>query len=285
MKRYAKWILSACLLQPLVVGAGESKNTFFDFEHGGKNIRVWTYVPSTSRKDAPIVFVMHGIKRNGEDYLKPWKAVADRHHCVVLVPEFSNEAWPKSRSYNYGNVFGANGRVNAKKEWSYTAIDAIFDHYRKQHGNTVKKYHIFGHSAGSQFVHRMVQLVDGLQVDVAVTANAGSYTAPDFRVAWPYGLKGTSVRPKALKKSLGLRLHVLLGEEDNDPNHMYLSKKAGAMAQGPHRLARGKYFYDEAKKAATTFKVKLKWTLSTVPGVGHSNRRMVPATVKILFGD
>lgn len=265
------------------VNQNDGHKSYFDFKHGGKNVRVRSYVANGATKKAKVIFVMHGIKRNGEEYLEPWIQVADKHQCVILVPEFSKELWPKSISYNYGNVFTEKGDLKPKEKWAYTAIDSIFDEYIKQTNNKTKTYHIFGHSAGSQFVHRMLLLGAANKVDVAVSANAGSYTMPNFDIQWPYGLKGAPSDKALLKKALALNIQVLLGELDNDSKGKYLPGSKQAMAQGPHRLARGKTFFTAAQQAAKHLDAQLNWQLTTVPNVGHFNKLMVPHAVKLMF--
>ena len=39
-------------------------------------------------------------------------------------------------------------------------------------------------------------------------------------------------------------LAVVLGEQDNDPFHKHLNRSERAMIQGPHRLARGRHFFE-----------------------------------------
>ena len=46
-----------------------------------------------------------------------------------------------------------------------------------------------------------------------------------------------------LKAMLQRPLVVLLGTADTDPNHPELRRTPEAMVQGPHRFARGNFFY------------------------------------------
>jgi hypothetical protein len=45
-------------------------------------------------------------------------------------------------------------------------------------------------------------------------------------------------------------LTVVLGELDDDHHHKHLNRSEGAMQQGPHRLARGRHFYEAARPTA-----------------------------------
>jgi hypothetical protein len=44
-------------------------------------------------------------------------------------------------------------------------------------------------------------------------------------------------------------LTVVLGELDDDHHHKHLNRSEGAMEQGPHRLARGRHFYEATRPA------------------------------------
>src|SRR5688572_21311057 len=130
----------------------------FDHYAAEKRVRVWTYVPEGATTDSPVAVVMHGVLRNGKDYRKPWIPLADEGKFVVLVPEFSKRHWPGQRSYGYGNVLDTDGKPVPEAQWAYSAVDAVFERFRGENGLSAARYRIFGHSAGAQFVHRMVLL-------------------------------------------------------------------------------------------------------------------------------
>src|SRR3546814_9157712 len=73
-------------------------------------------------------------------------------------------------------------------------------------------------------------------IDIAISANAGSYTMPVVDVDYPFGLRGAPVDEAGLKRALAMPLVVLLGTADNDPHHPSLPDQPEAMAQGPYRL-------------------------------------------------
>jgi hypothetical protein len=142
---------------------------------------------------------------------------------------------------------------------------------------------MFGHSAGSQFVHRMVLFKPGARIAKAVAANAGSYTMPTLDFRFPFGLAGTQTTEAHLARALRVPLVVLLGEKDTDPRDELLPREPEAMLQGEHRFVRGQTFYRAAQSVAERLKADWRWTLSTVPEVGHDNALMAPAAARVLF--
>ncbi len=266
------------------IPAGKSDFEFRD-ERGNvdRPIRVWSYRPKSFTNESPIVFVMHGTLRNGEEYREPWIPLADRYEALVVVPEFSVEHYRGQSTYQFGNVKTPEGEPNDESKWTFTAIEHLFDHVKAATENRSERYFIFGHSAGSQFVHRMVLLKSDTRIALAVAANAGSYTMPDDGVDFPYGLGKSPSTDARLKAALGMPMLVLLGEEDNDPNDRYLPKNAYAMAQGAHRLERGKNFFRAAQLQARRLDVPLRWTMQTVADVGHDNAKMAPLAARAMF--
>jgi poly(3-hydroxybutyrate) depolymerase len=284
----AAWVALTGWLLFVATASGEipqGKGSFaFEDKRGNadKPIQVWTYRPAAFRADSPIVFVMHGTLRNGETYRAPWIPIADRHACLIVVPEFAAKDYP-ARAYQFGNMRSKDGAAIESSKWTFSAIEHLFDHVKEQVGSKRDGYFIFGHSAGAQFLHRMVLFTPGLRVGKAVVANSGSYTMPSAETAFPYGLDKSGLSEDQLRKALALPLVVLLGEKDIDPKDKYLPRDAGARAQGEHRFARGHTFYRTAQAEARRLNVELKWTLQMVPDVGHDNAQMAPAAARAFF--
>ena len=83
---------------------------------------------------------------------------------------------------------------------------------------------------------------------------------------------------------LGRPLVVLLGTADTDPNHVHLRRTPEALAQGPHRFARGHFFYEAGQARAKELGVPFGWQLATAPGVDHNDQGMAVFAVRHLFG-
>ena len=268
----------------LATGSGSFE---FPFASAGapRSITVWYYRPADAAADAPIVFVMHGHGRNAPTYRNYWIPLAEERRFVLLVPEFSRAEFPGDGHYNLGNMTAADGTRNPEAQWTYTAIEDIFEAVRTANGLEHRSYDIYGHSAGAQFVHRLVMFKPQARFRIAVAANAGWYTMPDSGVRYPYGLAASGLSPTRLAPRFGRTLVVLLGDQDTDPAHPSLRRTPEALAQGSHRHARGHAFFERARQAAAEMNAPFAWTLHVAPGVGHSNARMAPHAAQFVGGN
>lgn len=255
----------------------------FMFTHGGHTLRVWYFRSATTPVDAPVLFVLHGVGRNAEEYLDDWIEFAAQKQFLVVVPEFSKAEFPGEEAYNSGNMFDKAGRPIPRERWSYAVIEPLFDALAPQLGHQRKDYLLYGHSAGAQFVHRFVYFMPAARYTRAVAANAGWYTLPSLDVAFPYGLKGSTSDLATLQAAWKRSLVVLLGEADIDPNSSALRHTPEADAQGLYRFARGQFFYAQAQAAAAQHHATFNWTLATAPGIAHSNKGMAPFALRQLF--
>ncbi|HLP24251.1 MAG TPA: hypothetical protein VK477_01145, partial [Acidobacteriota bacterium] len=273
--------LASALLATLAARAGERGR--FTISHGGHELPVWHYRPAGLAADAPVLFVIHGVGRNAEDYLNEWIDQAEASRFLLVVPEFTKREFPGEESFNSGNLFGAGGQLQPRETWSFSMIEPAFDAVRARLGSTRGDYAIYGHSAGAQFVQRFLYFVPEARVARAVAANAGWYMLPDLERAFPYGLKGTPADATALRRALAFPLNVLLGDADIDPKHAALRHSPEADEQGLFRFARGQYFFNHAKAVASALNTPFNWMLSIAPNVAHSNKGMAPYAARLLF--
>lgn len=269
---------------------GSHEFTFHDSRgNADRPFTVRYHMPEGYTPETPIVFVMHGNSRTGERYFNDWEPHAIAHGFLLLVPEFDTDNYPGNQWYNLGNVFpdadapdASDDARNPESTWTFTAIEHLFDEVRTATGSTRDTFRIFGHSAGSQFVHRLLMTRPDAPVERVVAANAGWYTMPDEGVEWPYGLGGSGFEVSGLAALLQLPVTVLLGDADTITTSSNLRRTPEAMLQGPHRFTRGHTFYATAQSAAESLGVPFGWALDTVPGAGHSNALMAPRAAEIL---
>lgn len=276
-------LLGACSTEALAEQSKAGSGSFvFKTPQGKNDIRVWYYKPNSFNNTSQIVFVMHGVKRNGKEYRDAWLRHAERGRFLLLVPEFSKMGYPCSTGYNLGNMFSSSGARNDEVLWCFTAVEDLFDYVKTITGSKAEAYSIYGHSAGAQFVQRLVMFKPNARIRTAIAANAGWYTMPTDTIAFPYGLKDSGTEMKSVSVSFGKNLIILLGDQDTNENHKYLRKTAEAMKQGKHRFARGHSFYKMAKRSSKEQKERLEWKLKVVPGIAHSNSGMSVHAARLL---
>lgn len=266
----------------ITIPEGKGVITFRDARgHADRELTVHTYRPARCDARCPLQFVLHGVGRNANGYRDYWVEAAERHGFVVVSPLFTREAWGGAAAYNRGGVDATDDR----SRWAFAAIEHLFDEI----ADGRKDYRLFGHSAGGQFVHRFLYFVPNNRASVAVAANAGWYTIPEWRKGkaafpWPHSLAQAKAGEKEALRALGQRLVVMLGDADTDPAAQDLDRTPGSLAQGANRLERGRYFHRVSSALARDIGVDFRWDLVIVPGVAHSGRLMSAAAAEHLYG-
>jgi len=264
--------LGACASEP----AAPSGVTAFTFDSwDGPALKVYAVEPDGLAPDAPVVFVMHGVNRNADDYRDNWIDLANQYGFRIYAPEFSRAAFPGAELYNLGGV-------GTDAPSAYAAIEPLFADLVASRGVTAPGYAIFGHSAGAQFVHRFVCFAKPQHLDLAIAANAGWYTFPDDDAEWPYGLGGIDADACDPASWMQQTMLVMLGDQDKDPKDPNLRTTPEAMQQGATRFERGLRFYNAAETGATALGVDLRWRYRIVPGVAHDNRGMALAAAPVI---
>jgi poly(3-hydroxybutyrate) depolymerase len=264
--------------------AGRSSHSFADPRGGDRTVIVHTYRPAGYGPESPILMVVHGRARNGADYRDYFVPESDRRGFLVIAPEFPEADYPNPYAYNYGNMCDASGKILPRDEWLFPVLEGVFRDVRERAGSRRDRFFVFGHSAGSQLVHRMATFGWLDSIERAVAANAGSYTLPVHGEAFPFGLDGSPARDEDVRRLFSLPLVVQLGDSDTDPNHAHLPREPGAMRQGPYRFARGRHYFETARREAERLGVPFAWRLSIVPGVAHSGGEMAPFAARELLG-
>lgn len=252
----------------------------FIFSDKDREIKVWYYNPSTIiNKNSPIVFVIHGVERNAENYRDTWIQYAREKNFLLVVPEFNKQYF---RNYNLGNMSESNGSINHKENWSFSIIEKIFHKIKSDENLETKKYYLYGHSAGAQFVHRFIQFFPEASLELAIAANAGWYTFLDQNIALPYGIKGLNLNEKDLSVIFSKKLIILLGDEDTNAFDKSLKNIPQTIDQGHHRFERGNNYFNYSQKLAMEMITTFNWEIFYVKGVAHSNSGMAKEASKFI---
>ena len=110
-----------CLLLLFLPGAGWSADDgkmqlLFD-GWDGPNLRVFLTRPTGLAPDRPVVFVMHGMGRNADEYRDQWHELAVANDFLLVVPEFSEADFPGTDAYNLGNLSDTSGAPTPRGRW------------------------------------------------------------------------------------------------------------------------------------------------------------------------
>ncbi|MCU0866155.1 MAG: hypothetical protein MUC36_20415, partial [Planctomycetes bacterium] len=138
-------------------------------------LQVFTYRPA-NWSGQRLLFVMHGVLRNADEYRDHAVGMADRFDALVVAPKFDEERFP-SRAYQRGGLLREDGSLAPKEEWTYARIPELAAAIRTRTGKPDAQLYVIGHSAGGQFVVRMSAFQDTGAVRL-VAANPGSVLLP-----------------------------------------------------------------------------------------------------------
>jgi pimeloyl-ACP methyl ester carboxylesterase len=229
------------------------------------------------------VIVQHGQSRNGREYCDAWIPVADQAGLLVVAITFPKEAWPDALTYNNGHVLNADGAVRPREQWSQAIPGRVFALLREAGVTTRTSAYLWGHSAGGQFVHRLLATQPLGIFEAAGAANPGWYTLPTLELPYPEGFGDIGLTGDDVAKFLAYPLVIFAGDRDIDSSAENLPKHDAAMAQGPHRFARAHFYLAHGQAEAAKLGVACNWRLVVVPGVGHEGMRMSAFAARYWF--
>lgn len=256
------------------------------FEDAGNPDRALTleaYRAEAFRPGRPVVFVQHGMGRNGDEYRDFWIPAADRHGLLILAITYGAEAWPTPETYNNGLVFDEAGAVRPREAWGYAVLPRVFAASREAGLIAGGTAHLFGHSAGAQFVHRMIASIGAGPFAPVMAGNAGWYTLPDLDRRFPEGLGGIGLGESDLARFLATPMTILAGSADTETSGPSLPAHDAALAQGPHRFARAHAFLEAGREAASRLGTACAWRLVVADGIGHDGAAMSRMAAALWF--
>ncbi len=267
-------------LRPAV---GRDALDYRDECHPDRPLVVHTYRPAAHTPDDPVVLVQHGIKRNGDEYRDFWIEAAEKHRLLVVATTFRDGPYPKPENYNNGMVIAPDGTVRAREDWLYAILPRVVAALRRGGATRRERVRLYGHSAGGQFAHRLLATQDPAPYDAVIAGNPGWYTLPTLERRFPEGLGGIGLAEGDLVRWLAYPLTILAGDRDIDTADENLPRNPEALAQGPTRFARAHFMHEAGHREAARRGVPCRWTLVTVPGVGHDGCAMGKAAAAWWF--
>ena len=247
------------------------------------DIEIFYSIPSVITPKTKILFIMHGVSRSAESYLNDWLPLVEGRDVVVIAPRFPQDFYEE---YVYLMKTNKKGRPVADKSIDISdSLGLMFDFYKSKLNLKTNTFRVYGHSGGSQFVHRYLLLSNETRVEKAAMANAGFYTFADPSISFPYGIKGMNVSDQRLEWVLRLKGAILLGDQDNDPKHHSLPSTRKARKQGKHRFERGTNFFNDLINLGVKENMPFRWRYQVVPNVAHDNAGMSKAAAEFLLED
>ena len=294
--------------QDLVINKGSDS---FKIEgigsHRADSITIFYHKPENFTRNSKILLVIPGAGRNADDYRDSWINASEKYSVLVISPSYLE------KEYNYGdyhlggivkdldlskgisfkkgtnqvhideNVIEFNVNDN-REDWIFNDFDRIFKRVKKATKSKQKKYDIFGHSAGGQILHRFALFCPNSKADRILASNAGTYTLPDYKTNFPFGMNNVPIPEKKLKKSFKKKLILFLGELDNDSETRgRMLRSETADIQGTNRLDRGMNFYKTSEKLSKNSGMEFIWKIEIIPNVGHDKNKMATAAADYLY--
>ena len=247
------------------------------------DIDIFYSVPETISEETKILFIMHGGSRAAKSYITDWLPLAENRNVVLIAPKFSKEFY---KEYVYLMKSNEKGRAISDPSLDLeNSLGLLFDFFSSKLKLTNKSFRLYGHSGGSQFVHRYLLLSEELRIDKAAMANAGFYTFADDLIKYPFGIKGMRVSDDRLEWFLRLKAGVFLADQDNDLRQSNLPSMRKARKQGKNRLQRGNNFFNHLIKLGKDRNISFRWRYHIVQGVAHDNLGMSVAASSFLLED
>ena len=271
-------LLILCLLTMVQFSFASDQYQFKNWD--GVKLPIFVAKPNKINKSTRLVVVMHGRKRNAEEYRDQWSDSAKDLNLLVLVPEFSEQNFPQVWGFNYGNLKTNSLEPIDKSLHAFSAIEPLANGALQRFRLKSDNWGIYGHGAGAHFVHRYILHHPEASHTLAIAANLGWYLSMTDQ-EWPFGLTNSNIDNAKLKQAFGKYFLLMLGRADTStkPNTPYVAEHWDIInLQGEHRLARGRNFFKSAVAKSKEVNQFFKWGMVEVPTTkGHSNtKQMVP---------
>lgn len=252
------------------VGTGEETELVAEVD--GVALEVQVYEPAGCARPS-ILILLHGNGRSAASYLQASQGIADRACLTVYAPLFDRDRFPNS-SYHRGGLI-RDGKLLPRDDWTVDLATDLTEWARTREGQPDAAIYMFGHSAGGQFLSRIVAYDPPPNVERFVIANPSTYVLPSLTEPVPYGFGGLPGAEAALKAYLAAPITIYLGEEDTGDKD--LTQTPEAERQGRNRLDRGERTFDAGRRMAAAHGWPFNWQLVHADNVGHSARDMLNA--------
>lgn len=152
-----------------------------------KTITVFYYKPESFHRGSPVMLVVPGAGRNGDDYRDAWVGAAEHYGVLILSPSYSEASYPEFWSYN---LAGMTSEVTFDLD---VVVDTAtnersLDEVRQELGTTIGMHALVGQGPGHQVVYKLVLLskagmlatVDALGINSTANMDPSKWIFSDF---------------------------------------------------------------------------------------------------------
>ena len=163
------------------IPAGTGRSTA---DLGGTSLNVFTFRPAGCAITGTLL-VFHGSTRTAERY-RDYAAPLGQSLCMLVVaPLFDATRFPDWR-YQQGGIVNR-GQPQPPDHWTVALVPRLAAWVRSQEGRPDLPYTLLGHSAGGQFLSRVIAFGD-VQPTRIIVANPSTWVRPDLNTPAPFGL-------------------------------------------------------------------------------------------------
>jgi pimeloyl-ACP methyl ester carboxylesterase len=160
--------------RPIEIGAGSGRFVVpGGGEHPERRITVHYHRPEHFHRGSPVVMVIPGAGRNGDDYRDAWVEASEEHGVLVLSPSYPEKHYPEYWSYN---LAGMTDRVKLELDF---VVDTDPGRWRLDEAlhrlpsDLRDPHELFGHSSSGHLLHRLVLLeMAGMLEEVEIRGTA-----------------------------------------------------------------------------------------------------------------
>ena len=127
-------------LKTLVDGPGASSLPYVDPAFPDRPLVLHAARPREYDAGTPVLFVHHGVGRNGEDYRDYWLDLVDEAGVLAISIEFSEASFPEYLWYHFGNLHNKDGVPNPREAWTFGIDERLFQQLRAQGVTTRQRF-------------------------------------------------------------------------------------------------------------------------------------------------
>lgn len=252
----------------------------------------FVYVPDKTPKN--ILVIAHGMLSKDDSasdvakkYISRWVKYADKHGLLLIAPVFDTP-----RFGNLGGGYGGFRNLFGKYIPADEFVNKLVSRYSFKTSSGSKRFYLYGHSAGGQFVNRYVVSHPNNIIHAIVSA-AGRYSYPTTSSKWPYGAGNLS---KTLKWKDGSKNRVSITKSLN--NYALAAKKVSIVIgskdiksqpkrpahSGNTRIEIARSWAREMNQNAKRYGVNATVNVNVIQGISHSSSALTPYCANVLFG-